>query len=181
METKSNLKKEKPSFIRYKSKNIKKLSKSWRRPRGMHNKVRLRIKGHIKAPSIGYGNKSQLKGLYKGQVKYKLVTSLNDLKNLDAKAIIISNKIGLKKKIQLLNEIKKLDIKILNIKDIDSYLKNVEEKLKQRKEKKKQIEQKKEEFKKKAEEKSKEKKELTQEEKAELEKQEKKKVLEKGL
>ncbi|MEK6835636.1 MAG: eL32 family ribosomal protein [Nanoarchaeota archaeon] len=180
METKQNFRKEKPDFIRYTSKNLKKLGKSWRRPRGIHNKVKLKIKGHIKSPSIGYGNKSELKGLYKGQISYKVVSNLSELKNLDTNAVLISSKLGLKKKVQLLNEIKKLNVKVLSIKDIDAYIKNIEEKLKQRKEKKKQIEQKKEEFKKKAEEKSKEKKELTQEEKSELEKQEKK-VLEKGL
>ena len=181
MKTEPYTRKNKPDFTRYKSKNIKKLSKSWRRPRGMHNKVRLRIKGHIKSPSIGYGNKKELKGLYKGTINYKIVNNLNDLKDLGLNAVIISSKLGLRKKLQLINEIKKLNLKVLNIKNIESYLKDAEDKIKQRKERSKRKEQKKEELKKKAEEKSKEKKELTKEEKTELEKQEKKKVLEQGL
>ena len=175
-------KKNKPTFVRYNSQYLKKLGSNWRTPRGIHNKVREKRKGHPKMPSIGYGSSKQTLGLYKSEFDYKLVNSEKDLKNLDKKYIIISSKLGLKKRLQIINEIKALNIKVLNIKDLDKYVKGVEERLKQNKEIKKTEKQKKQETKKKIEEKviQKEKTELTQEEKSEKEKLEKKKTLEKG-
>ena len=180
MKNENNLiRKKKPEFTRYNSEYLKKLNSNWRRARGIHNKVRLKRKGHPKAPSIGYRNINKIRGFYKSQFDYKIIDSEKDLENLDKNYVILSSKLGLKKRLQLINKIKSLNLEILNIKDVDKFVKQVEEKLKQNKEKKKKGEEKKEV--KKAEVIEKEKKELTKEEKLEKEKLEKKKVLEKGL
>ena len=180
METKT-IKKKKPEFTRYNSQYLSKLSSNWRSPRGIHNKTKLKKKGHPKVPSIGYGSPKGIQGLYKSEFSYKLINSEKDLENLDKEYVILSSKLGLKTKLQLINKLKQLNVKILNIKDLDKFVKDAEEKLKLNKEAKKLSKQKKEVSKKKREEKAteKEKKELTQEEKTEKEKLEKRKILEK--
>ncbi len=172
------IKKKKKRFIRYKSINQVKLKGGWRRPRGIHNKVRLKKKGHPHKVSIGYGTKKGTRNLYNSIFDYRLVKNIKDLDDINKKYIIISRSIGLKKKIEILKKAKELNLNVINIKDIDAFLKNIENRRNEFKEDKKKKQQKKEETKKKVEEKSKEKKESTQEEKTEKEKEEKKKILE---
>lgn len=174
----NNITRKKRKFTRYKSINQVKLKGGWRRVRGMHNKVRLKKKGHMHKVSIGYGTKKETRNLYNSTFDYKFITNLNDLNNIDKKYILISGNIGLRKKIEILKKAKELKLNVIRIKDIDAFLKNIQEKLLQLKENKKKEQVKKEIYKKKTEEKSKEKKEVNQEEKAEKEKEEKKKVLE---
>ena len=174
----TNIKRKKRKFIRYKSINQVKLKGGWRRVRGMHNKVRLKKKGHIHKVSIGYGTKKETRNLYNSMFDYKLIKNLNDLNNLDKKYILISKSIGLKKKIEILKKAKELGLNVIRIKDIDSFLNTVQDNLNKNKQKKEKKQQKKEVYQKKAEEKSKEKKEVKEEEKKEEEKEEKRKVLE---
>lgn len=170
----------KPIFIRYNS-HLRKLSKNWRSQTGIHNKVRLKKKGHPKSPSVGYGSSNNLKGLYMSKLKYKVIKSESDLLAINNENVFLSAKLGLKKKLKILNELKQKNIKIMNIKDIDSYINTAKELIKNRKQNKIIEKQKKQETLKKIEEAEakKENKELTQEEKEEKKKSEKKKILEK--
>jgi large subunit ribosomal protein L32e len=176
METQITTRK-KRKFIRYKSINQVKLHGGWRRARGMHNKVRLKKKGHLHKVSIGYGTKKEIMNLYGSKFDYQLIKSLNDLNRINKKYILISRSIGLKKKIEIFKKAKELGLNVIRIKDIDSFLKNIQDKLNQNKQKKEKKQQKREIYQKKAEEKSKEKKEI-KEEKIEQEKEEKRRVLE---
>jgi len=173
--------KHKPNFTRYNSEYLKKLDSNWRSPRGIHNKVRLKRKGHPRSPSIGYGSPKEEYGLYKSKFSYKIINSENDLLNLDEEYVILSGRLGIKNKLNIINKLKASNVKILNLKDPEKFIKDVEEKLKQKKDKRKKHGQEKQELKKKIEEKAvqKEKKELTIDEKIEKEKLDKKKLLEK--
>lgn len=178
METLNLRKRKKIKFIRYNSEYLRKLSPNWRRAKGMHNKVRLKKKGHNKSPSIGYGTPKEFRTFFKSKFDYVLVKSEKDLENLNKKEIMLSKKLGLKKRLWLINKIKLMNLSVLNIKNLNDYVKAIEEKLKQKIENKKLVKQ---EIKKKVDEKTAEKKELSPEEKIEKEKIEKKKVLEKGI
>lgn len=118
----------------------------WRRPKGLHSKVRLSKKGNV-----GLVRKGRSKGKRKKE-RIKLVHNIKELKN--NKEVIIA-RVGLKKKIALLKEAEKKQIKILNIKNPKEFLKKIEEEKKKKEEekkgkkKKKEIEVKKEEEKKK--------------------------------
>jgi len=162
--------KKKPKFKRRQF-LLKKLKNKWRRPRGLQNKLKLRKKGKGKIPRIGYGTKSKEK-------EFTLVKSLNDLEN-SKKDIIISSSIGTKKKIEIIKKSKELKLKILNIKDVDDFMKEVTKVLEENKKIKSEKKKKKEEkLKKKTEKKDEEK---SKDDKEKLEKEEKKTVLEKGL
>jgi large subunit ribosomal protein L32e len=158
---------------------IKKLKEKWIRPRGIHNKLRLRKAGHQKAPAIGYKKPKSLKPI--------LIKNPKELENIKTPVIIA--RVGLKNKIEILKKAQQLNIQVLNVKNIEEILKQVEEKKKQKQETIKQKEEKKKKFKEIAEKKA-EKKETTEEKeekkekieeiKKEEEKKEKKRVLEKG-
>ncbi|MBU2639557.1 MAG: hypothetical protein KKG75_02495 [Nanoarchaeota archaeon] len=151
MEGKKHTGKRKPSFIRQDTNKAKKLKIAWRRPKGLHSKLRLSKKGHQKRPSQGYRAPRESR-----KEKAIMVYNLKDLEN--TKEVIVSSTVGKRKKIGILNKAKELGIKVLNIKDIDAYIKNIEEEFKKKKEEKKSKKVKKEEKKKELEKKSKEKK-----------------------
>lgn len=105
----------KPSFKRYAA-NIKRVKKSWRRPRGRDNKMRKGEKSKGKRPSIGYGAPKELKFLHPSGFKEVLIANVNDLKkiNPDIEAGKIISTVGKKKRLEIINKAKELKIKILN-------------------------------------------------------------------
>jgi large subunit ribosomal protein L32e len=181
METKQlNVKRKKPNFVRYSYSDHKKLKPNWRRQKGMHNKVRLSKKGHLKSPAIGYGSNKTFKSFYMSQFDYKLINSEKDLESLDKKYVLLSGKLGLKNKLKLVEKLKNLNIKVINLKDLEQFIKEKQNLMKGNKEKKLIEKQTKDDQKKKIQQKieEKDKKEMTKENKEELEKLEKKKILE---
>ena len=190
LEKRNRMKKKKPGFIRKDHNKKRKLGVAWRGARGLHNKQRLRKKGHVKTPSSGYGSPKKVKGTHKSGLFPVLVTELSQLSSLKKDTgVILSSRLGDRKRKIITEEIKKKGLVLLN-RDADKTIARIEADLKERqaerrkrlekqKEKKKGIEEKvKKEEAKKKEEKSEEKKlELTEEEKKKLEKQEKDKLL----
>lgn len=198
LEKRTKIKKKKPNFIRRNIHTKKKLKSSWRRPRGLHNKLRLKKKGHVKNPSSGYKSSKKIRGFHKSGLLPVLVLNLSQLNSITKEqGIVLSSNLGDKKRKIIIEEIKKKGLALLNL-DADKTLARIESKIKERqelqkkklekkKEKKKGIEAKvkkeevkKEELKKKEakkEEAEKKELELTDEEKKKLEKQEKDKLL----
>ena len=163
------------------------LGNKWRRPKGLHSKMRIGFKGYNKSVSIGYGSPKSIRGLNKSGLKLIIIKSLKELEKIDAKkeCIAVAKTIGLRKKVEILKQAVKKSINVVNIKDIDKFLKDVEEKIKKSKEEKEKLKKKKD-LRKKEKEKEAEKKtieekvEKTDKEKKEEEKKEKDKVLTKG-
>ncbi len=181
-ETKKKVKK--PKFSRQDSHKKKRLGEKWRKPKGLQSKMRLHKKGYNVSVKTGYGTDKKTKYLMKGLQKVT-VNNVDELRNIDEKkqGIIISKKVGKRKRIEIIKEAEKNKIKILNIKSPQDYVKQVEErrtKDKEKKEsKKKQKEEKKKEKPKKETKSIEEKleKEMTEEEIKEQAKREKDKVL----
>ena len=181
MRVKTPIRKKRITFLRSDS-NKKTFNKKWRKPRGVHNKRRLHKQGHQKRPVIGFGNPKELRGLNKDNLLPITIKNVNDFKKIDKvkNAILVSKTVGIRKKLIIIEEAKKLGIKIYNIKD--DFVKEIEEKQEEKKkETKKKEEQKKKskkeslkkaEEKKKEEKKKEEKKEETPEETPEEKKEE---------
>ncbi len=109
----------------------KKLELKWRRPRGIHSKLRLNKAGHRKRPSIGF--KSQRKS----NEQITIITNINDLKNAK-QSILLSSKLGLKTKLEILKVAAESKFKVLNIKNVEEFIKKAKDELeKKRTEKKK--------------------------------------------
>jgi len=86
----------------------------WRRPTGRHNKMREKRKGKPATVSIGYRTNKKNRGLINNMVP-KTVYNLKDLENLKNNQMIILGDVGKKRKIELLKEIVKKNIKVYNI------------------------------------------------------------------
>lgn len=188
LELKKVLKKKKPVFLKQDAHKKAKLKKNWRQPKGRHSKMRLKLASYRKQPSAGYSVPRIVRGLNPQGIKEVHVHNLEDLKNVKkGEGILIGKTVGLKKKIELLKKIKELkDLTVLNVKDIDKFIKETEERvLAKKKESEKREEDKKkskEEAIKKAEEKKKEEEKKTEEEKkAEEEEQAKQEARQKSM
>lgn len=156
LEHRKKMKKKKPEFVRQEYNRRKKLPKNWRRPRGVHSKLRLRRRGKPARVAIGYGTPKQVKHLTKDGLKKVIICNLNDFKSLKKGEIaIISKTVGDRKKLEILKEAQKSGIKIHNFPKIKETIDMIENKQKQRKESRKYKEKRKDKGKKKEKEKPK--------------------------
>ena len=180
-EIKKIAKKKKPYFTRSDSNKKLRISKGgWRKPNGLHSKMRLAHRGFKKTVSIGYRNPAIIRGLEKSGMKKVLVMNLDDLKKIDVKnSIAVIGNIGLRKKIEIIKEAQKRKISLSNVKDLSKFLESADKSMAERKERKKKIEEKRAEAKKEKKEKKEEKKEeeLNPEEKEKQERLEKEKMI----
>ena len=156
---------------------FKKLSTSWRKPRGLDNKIKHAYKGHGWKVKIGYGtakNKPQI-------VVISSISDLLKLKSLKNYSALFLGNLGNKKRAFLLQKATEMGIKITNVKQ--DFLQKIDVQMKARKEQRvaysKKKEAKKADVDKKGSEKSAEKldSKLTDDDKKKAEKQEKDKIL----
>jgi large subunit ribosomal protein L32e len=179
LERKQKKKKRNPRFIRQDIHKKKRLSKLWRKPRGCDSKKRL-MKNNRLIVKPGYGTPAELREKDRDGKDIVNINSLSQVKKIDPKkqVVIVSGKIGLKRRLQLLEELVKLKIRVHNISDPEEYIKKKKAEFLEKKKQKKKVEQEKE----KKPVKSKKKKEsvedkLSEEEKKKIEKKEIDKLL----
>ena len=177
LELRKQIKGKKPDFIRQDAHKKKRLGKKWRRPKGLHSKIRLKLRGRGKRVSAGYRSPRKIRNVHKSGLKQCIVSSIRDLENLDAQknCLIISSSLGTKKKIIILKKAKENGFNILNVNNPDEYIKKIEDKMNLRKKLKDDKKKKGKEEKKESKEAGKEK--LAGDDKKKIEKKEKDKVL----
>ena len=111
------LKSKKPNFIRMDSWAKPSLAdSSWRRPKGLDNKIRLERKGFPKKVKIGYRGPKIVRNLHPSGFKEVLVYNPSDLDkiNPDIEAIRIASTVGKRKRSEILEKAKEIGIKVLN-------------------------------------------------------------------
>ncbi len=108
----------KPAFLRPESWRDTKFSLSWRRPRGLDNKVRRKIKGWPASPSTGYKGPKIARGLHPSGYREVIVYNAEAVSTVDptTQAIRIAHTVGKKKRAVIIAKAKELNIKILNVK-----------------------------------------------------------------
>lgn len=159
----------KPDFIREDWQKRACVPLPWRRPRGLHSKMRHRFAGHRALVHPCYGSPVEVRGLDPSGYVPVVVHTVNELSKLDSKnqAAIIGSNVGGVKAVALLTKAKELGITILNLrqgrKEIDAELKSIQDEMAARKEMKA-------ERKKAKESKSKEKEKAAEKKKPELDK-----------
>jgi large subunit ribosomal protein L32e len=108
----------KPKFVRAESWKYDRFSLSWRRPRGLDNKIRRKIKGWPPGPSMGYKGPKIARFLHPSGYREVIVCNVADLSNIDinTQAARIAHTVGKRKRALIIASAKSLNIKILNVK-----------------------------------------------------------------
>ena len=116
LKARKRVKKNKPDFVRSESWRYVKLKESWRRPRGLDNKMRRKIKGWPPTVSVGYKGPKDARGLHPSGYREVLVYNAKEISKIDPKfeAARIAHTVGKRKRVQIVAEAKKRKVFILN-------------------------------------------------------------------
>ena len=124
LKTRATIKSRKPTFRRqdaHKKNEIK--STGWRRPRGLHSKMRENRRGYRRKISIGWKSPALVRGLHPTGLLPVLVHNVEDLARIDSttQGAIIGSSVGGRKRMAILTAAKG-KLTILNIKDVEKTL-----------------------------------------------------------
>lgn len=105
-----------PRFNREESWRYKRVKPAWRSPRGKTSRVRRSKDGWPAVVKIGYSRPAAIRGIHPSGLRDVLVYRPSDLDKLDAKTQVarIAHTVGERKRVTIVEEAKKKDIRILN-------------------------------------------------------------------
>jgi large subunit ribosomal protein L32e len=105
-----------PRFNREESWRYKRVKSAWRSPRGKTSRVRRSKDGWPAVVKIGYSRPAAVRGLHPSGLKDVLVYRPSDLDKVDASTQVarIAHTVGERKRVIIVEEAKKKNIKILN-------------------------------------------------------------------
>src|SRR5712692_1686664 len=106
----------KPAFNRQESWRYKRVKPAWRRARGVTSKIRKEESGWPAKVKVGYGTAAATRGLHPRGLQERRIHGLSELEGLDPKIHIIriSARVGERKKLTLLDEIRHRNFHIAN-------------------------------------------------------------------
>jgi len=107
---------ERIAFLRQEWYRFPRLGEKWRRPRGMHSKMRRHICYRPNVVSIGYRGPAQVRGLHPSGFAEVLVHNADQLEGLDpkAQAVRIGSSVGARKREIIQSRADELGIRVLN-------------------------------------------------------------------
>ena len=106
----------KPKFRRHMHEAYKRIGTSWRKPRGIQSKVKIKQKSRPRMPNVGYGAPKELRYLHPSGYNEILIHNAEELLKLDKskEAARIAHTVGNKKRSEVLKKAEELKIKVLN-------------------------------------------------------------------
>ena len=127
--------KKRPSFIRHAAHRKSKLEEKWRRPKGLHNKLRLSKKSRGSAVKTGYGSPAAIRGKSASGKRMLVVENRTQLHMTEPESheLIIASGLGDRKRLALLQEAQKHGFTILNL-DLKASVDAIEKRFAVRKE-----------------------------------------------
>jgi len=105
-----------PEFHRQEWFRLKRLGDAWRKPRGLHSKMRTNARYRPAKVSIGYRGPKKARGLHPSGFEEVLVYNPKDLDAIDPKtqAARIGHGVGFRKRKEISEKAEKLGIRVLN-------------------------------------------------------------------
>jgi large subunit ribosomal protein L32e len=105
-----------PAFKRQEWFRYQKLGEGWRKPKGIHSKMKRKLDRRPPMVVIGYRGPALVRGLHPSGFEEIHVHNVNDLENLDPKkqAVRISSTVGTKKRITIEDRAEELGLRVLN-------------------------------------------------------------------
>ncbi len=112
----SRIKSKKPNFVRQESWRYVRLKENWRRPKGIDNKMRQKVKGWPQTVNVGYRGPKMARNLHPSGYEEVLVYNVKDLEKVDieSQAVRIAHTVGKKTRLQILAAAKEKGIFVLN-------------------------------------------------------------------
>ncbi len=92
---------------------------SWRRPKGLDNKIRKEVNGYPPRVKIGYGKPALVRGLHQTGCKIVQVCRPEDVERIDPEreAAVIAHGVGLRKRIEIVKRALERGVKVINVTD----------------------------------------------------------------
>ena len=111
-----SVKARKPKFRTHESWRYKRVKTSWRRPRGLDNKMRCKVKGWPKSASVGYGGPRTARHLHPSGYEEVIVHTRYEAAkvNPETQVIRIAHTVGTRKRIQITSIAKERGLRVLN-------------------------------------------------------------------
>lgn len=105
-----------PKFRKYESWRFKRLKDNWRRPTGIDNKMRQKRSGWPKTVNVGYRSPKDVRHLHPSGMEEVFVYNVGDLAIVDPETQVarIGGAVGTRKRIDIVEEALRRDIRILN-------------------------------------------------------------------
>ncbi|OPY53966.1 MAG: 50S ribosomal protein L32e [Methanosaeta sp. PtaU1.Bin112] len=107
-------KSKKPEFNFHDSHKKKRLGTSWRKPRGLHNKLRQQVAAKGKLVRVGYGSPKAVRGFHPCGLPEVLVNNVAELERAQGSVVRIASGVGMKKRLEIQTKATASGIKILN-------------------------------------------------------------------
>jgi large subunit ribosomal protein L32e len=116
LEMRAKVAQHRPKFVRQESWRYEKLDPTWRKPKGIDNKMRLQQSGWPPLVKIGYRTPKAARGLHPSGKLEKLVHNVAELNGVDPKvyAVRIARTVGARKRVAIRDKAITLGLKILN-------------------------------------------------------------------
>ncbi|UCE92510.1 MAG: 50S ribosomal protein L32e [Methanobacteriota archaeon] len=112
-----NIASKRPTFVRQEYHRRKQLrTTGWRRPKGLHSKMRRHMTRRTNVVSIGYGSPNAAKHLHPSGFREVMVHNVKDLEDIDPKtqAARVAHTVGMRKRTEIEEKADELKIRILN-------------------------------------------------------------------
>ncbi len=105
-----------PEFHRQEWFRVKRLGDKWRKPRGLHSKMRIGRGYRPNVVSIGYRGPKKARGLHPSGFREILISNPAELDSVDPKteAVRIAHGVGTRKREQIIKKADELGIRIFN-------------------------------------------------------------------
>ena len=119
LRTREKQKRKKPNFIREESWRYKRIGSSWRRPKGLDSKMRLKLKNRPKNVEVGYRSPRAVRGFHPSGFEEKLVFTVKNLDKVDPNQIVrIGHTVGSKKRLKIVEKAEELGLRVLNARGV---------------------------------------------------------------